>query len=420
MMNEQGREHQLLGPFRVLDLTDEKGYLCGKILGDLGADVIKVEPPGGDPGRNVGPFYHDIPHPERSLHWFAFNSNKRGITLNLESSDGQEILHQLVTRADFVIESFPPGYMDGLGLGYSRLSQINPRIVVTSITPFGQEGPRKDYKATDIVVMAMSGLMYLTGDPDRPPVRVSFPQAYLHACSEAVVGTMIAHYHRELTGKGQRVDASAQESVLEPTGLALWHWDMHRENLRRLGPWRGGLSMGGKQKLIWECKDGHMSYSIYGGQTGAPANRALVKWMDEDAMAPDFLKEKDWDSFDITLASQAELDQIAEPIGEFFMSHTKAEIYAEAMERRLFIDPVTTVSDIVHDPQLSARSFWQEVEHPELGTAITYPGAFVQPSETTCGIRRRAPLIGEHNEEIYGELGLSKDELAVLKQAGII
>jgi crotonobetainyl-CoA:carnitine CoA-transferase CaiB-like acyl-CoA transferase len=411
----------LLTPYRVLDLTDERGYLCGQILGDLGADVIKIEPPGGDPGRRIGPFYHDIPDPEKSLFWFAYNTNKRGITLNIETADGREIFKRLVKTADFVIESFPPGYMDRLGLGYSLLSQINPRIIMTSITPFGQEGPYKDYKAADIVLMAMSGLMYLTGDPDRPPVRVSFPQAYLHASAEAAVGTMIAHHHRELTGEGQWVDASAQESVIEPTGLALWHWDMHRENLQRLGPWRGGLSMGGKQKLLWECKDGHMSYSIYGGHTGAPANRALIKWMDEEGMAPDFLKEKDWENFDITKASQAELDQISEPIGRFFLEHTKEEIYEEAIRRRLFIDPVATISDLLENPQLSARAFWQEVDHPELGTAITYPGAFVRLSEASCRIRHRAPLIGEHNEEIYKkELGLSKEELVILKQAGVI
>jgi len=409
----------LLTPYRVLDLADKRGYLCSQILADLGADVIKIEPPGGDPGRRIGPFNHDIPDPEKSLFWFAYNTNKRGITLNIETADGREIFKRLVKTADFVIESFPPGYMDRLGLGYSLLSQINPRIIMTSITPFGQEGPYKDYKAADIVLMAMSGLMYLTGDPDRPPVRVSFPQAYLHASAEAAVGTMIAHYHRERTGEGQWVDASAQESVIEPTGLALWHWDMHRENLGRLGPWRGGLSMGGKQKLIWECKDGHMSYSIYGGHTGAPANRALIKWMDEEGMAPDFLKEKDWENFDITKASQAELDQISEPIGRFFLEHTKEEIYEEAIRRRLFIDPVATISDLLENPQLSARAFWQEVDHPELGTAITYPGAFVRLSEASCRIRHRAPLIGEHNEEIYEkELGLSKEELVVLKQAG--
>lgn len=131
----------LLSPYRVLDLTDEKGFLCGRILADLGADVIKIESPGGDPSRNTAPFYHDIPHPEKSLFWFAYNANKRGITLNLDTHQGKDIFRRLVKRADFVLESFPPGYMGGLGLGYSSLKKINSRLIFTSITPFGQDGP---------------------------------------------------------------------------------------------------------------------------------------------------------------------------------------------------------------------------------------------------------------------------------------
>ena len=192
-MSEEHTPQSLLAPFRALDITDEKGFLCGKVLGDLGADVIKIEKPGGDPARSIGPFYHDIPDPEKSLYWFAFNMNKRGITLDIETADGQQIFKKLATTADFVIGSFPPGYMDKLGLGYSALSEINPQTIVTSITPFGQTGPYQDFKGSDIVAMAMSGLMYLIGDPDRPPVRISFPQAYLHAGVEGAVGSMVAH-----------------------------------------------------------------------------------------------------------------------------------------------------------------------------------------------------------------------------------
>jgi crotonobetainyl-CoA:carnitine CoA-transferase CaiB-like acyl-CoA transferase len=178
-MTDGGQTDSLLGHYRVLDLADVKGMLCGKILADLGADVIRVEPPGGDPGRNIPPFYNDIPDPEKNLYWFGFNTNKRGITLDLETDDGRDRLKRLTESSDFVIESFPPGYMDSLGLGYSALSQSNPQIIVTSITPFGQTGPYKDYKASDIEIMAMSGLMYLCGDPDRPPVRCSFPLSYI-------------------------------------------------------------------------------------------------------------------------------------------------------------------------------------------------------------------------------------------------
>ena len=163
----------MLGPYRVLDLTDEKGLLCGKIPGDLGADVIKVERPGGDPARNTGPFYHNEADPEKSLFWFAYNTSKRGITLDIETTDGQDIFKKLVKTADFVIESCPPGYMDRLGLSYSALERVNPGIIMVSITPFGQTGSYRDYKAPDIVAWAMGGIMYINGNADSPPVRVS-------------------------------------------------------------------------------------------------------------------------------------------------------------------------------------------------------------------------------------------------------
>ena len=155
----------ILGSYRVLDLTDAKGFLCGKILADLGADVIKIEKPGGDSSRSLGPFYHEIQDPEKNLYWFAYNLNKRGITLNIESEKGRQIFIRLAQKADFIIEAFSPGYLDNLGLGYSKLSQINPRIILTSITPYGQTGPYKNYEASDIDVMAMGGLMYITGNP---------------------------------------------------------------------------------------------------------------------------------------------------------------------------------------------------------------------------------------------------------------
>ena len=201
-----------LSPYRVLDLTDEQGHPCGKILGEIGADVIKVEPPEGDPARNIGPFYHDIPDKNKSLYFFAFNTNKRSITLNILTPDGQEIFKKLVKTADFVIESFTAGYLDKLGLGYKDLKEINPRIIPVSITPFGQTGPRKKWKGTDIINIAMGGLSHIMGSPDRPPVRVGIDQSYMIAGSQAAMGAMIAHYHRQATGKGQHVDTSIQDS----------------------------------------------------------------------------------------------------------------------------------------------------------------------------------------------------------------
>jgi benzylsuccinate CoA-transferase BbsE subunit len=182
--------------YRVLDLTDDKGFFCAKILGDLGADVLKIERPGGDPARKAGPFYKDDPDPEKNLNWFAYNLNKRGITLDIEKEAGRALFKKLVERADFVIESFPVGYLEGLGLGYKTLSALRPRLILTSISPFGQTGPYKDYVGSDLIGMAMGGLAYITGNAGESPVRISFPQAYLLASAEAAAATMIAHYHR--------------------------------------------------------------------------------------------------------------------------------------------------------------------------------------------------------------------------------
>ncbi len=190
----------MLSPYRVLDLTTERGLLCGQMLGDLGADVIKVEPPGGSPARMIPPFVGDEPHRDRSLYWWAYNRNKRSITVDLEHPDGREIVFDLVRRADFLIESFNPGYMDSLGLDYAALGGLNPKLIYVSITPFGQDGPKASYADSDLIVMAAGGPQVLTGDDDRPPVRLSVPQGYLHASGDAAVGAMLAHHERVRSG----------------------------------------------------------------------------------------------------------------------------------------------------------------------------------------------------------------------------
>src|SRR5918996_1968250 len=192
---------QALHHYRGLDLTGASGWMCGKLLADLGADVIKIEPPGGDPDRRLGPFYGDTPHPERSLAWFSLNTNKRGLTLNGDTADGQALLRALAQGADFLVESYPPGFLEARGIGFRQLSARNPRLIWTAITPFGQHGPYAEYRATDLVGMAMGGLMYLCGDPDRPPVRMRPAQAYLHAGLQAAVAMLLALQHRAHTGE---------------------------------------------------------------------------------------------------------------------------------------------------------------------------------------------------------------------------
>jgi len=394
--------------------------LCGKILGDLGADVIKIEPPNGDLSRSIAPFYHDIPDPQKSLFWFAYNSNKRGITLNIETADGQQIFQRLIENTDFLIESFNPGYMDGLGLGYSALSQINPRLMMVSITPFGQSGPHKDYKSSDIVSMAMGGFMYICGDADRPPVRPVAPQAYLNAGADAAAGAMLAYYHREMTGEGQQVDISIQESVALSSYLAVAYWEISRFRMKRYGNSR---LLGSRvlSRMVWPCKDGYVNFVILGGATGSRTNNALVKWMDEEGMLPDFMRGIDWDKFDLATVTEDLMNLLNESVERFFLKHTKAQLYEWAIRTQAMLYPVSNSEDLLQNVQLSDRNFWTKVDHPELGDTITYPGAWAISSEANLDIRCRAPLIGEHNQEVYeGELGITKEELTMLKQSGVI
>jgi crotonobetainyl-CoA:carnitine CoA-transferase CaiB-like acyl-CoA transferase len=412
----------LLSPYRVLDLCDELGFLCGKILGDLGADVIKIERPGGDAARRLGPFYGDRSDPERSLYWIGFNNNKRGITLDLEKPAGQELFKRLVARADFVLESFAPGHLDRLGLGYDALSRIQPRLVLTSITPFGQTGPYARFKASDIEIMAASGCMSLTGDPGRPPLRVSFPQSYQWTGAFAAVGTLVAHLQRQRQGRGQHVDVSAQASLLWAFSHAHTFWDLNRQLEKRAGSFMTGRSItGAKMRVFWPCKDGYINFIIYGGEAGRKTNQALVEWMDSKGMAPEFLKRKDWSTFNIAAVTQEEIDALEEPIGRFFLGITKREFFEEVIRRGMLGYPVATTAEILADPQLHARSFWQPQEHPHLGVSLLYPGPFAKFSSGGCAVRRPAPRIGEHNEEVYGgELGLSASRLEELRREAVI
>jgi len=411
---------QCLSGVKALDLTNEMGFLCGKILADLGIDVIKVEPPGGDQARNIGPFYKDIPHPEKSLFWFSYNANKRGITLNLEKEQGRNLLKKLIEEVDIIIESFPPGKMKQVGLDYEDLSEINPGLIYTSLTPFGRTGPYKDYKVTDLVAMAMGGLLFFTGDPDRPPVQIGYPQAYLHGGAEAAVATLMAVYYREVTGEGQLVDVSIQQSLLTSTFHTPATWYLNQEILPRMGMDRA-IGPGFHMPVVWPCKDGYMNFTVLGGVPGRKTMGPLAKWMEEEGMGDEFISQTDWGAFDFYGFTTELVARTIEPITRFFMHHTKAEIFEEFMKRGAMAFPVTTSEDIAKDPHLVEKGFWQEVEHPELNGKISYPSPPSRINEEYPPIRRRAPLIGEHNEEIYkGLLNLSQEELFFLKEEGVI
>ena len=422
----QQKAEAMLSSYRVLDLTHDGCMLCGKVLGDLGADVIQIEPPGGSPTRNTGPFYHDIPDPQKSLTWFFLGLNKRGITLNLETADGREIFKRLVKTADFVVESFEPGYMKSLGVGYEELEKIKPGIIMTSITPFGQTGPYTRYKVTDIVGVALSGMMWLYGEADRAPVRIPAPQFYLQGGLQGAMGTMVAHYHRELTGEGQHVDQSCQQAIILTLMVSAEVWDLNRFDMRGQGPGTlrprptpPGPLYG---RSIYRCKDGYVMAGLTGGaQAGMVASsKALVAWANEDGHMLE-LKDFDWAGLDAQTVSQEDTDHRAQLLQKFLMTRTKAECLERAVKHAILLIPANDVKDGVESPQLAYREFFKQVEHPELEETIAYPGFPIITNGTRPGIQRRAPLTGEHNEEIYQqELGISREQLALLKNREVI
>jgi crotonobetainyl-CoA:carnitine CoA-transferase CaiB-like acyl-CoA transferase len=331
----------MLSHLRALDLTDDKGFLCGKILADLGVDVIKIERPGGDPSRLKGSFWGGQPDPEKNLYWFAYNTNKRGITLDIDKAEGQEIFKKLVGTADFIIESFPPGYLDKLGIGCKNFSS-HKKLIWASITPFGPEEPYRDYKDSDIVIMGMSGTLYQTGETDGPPVHVSVPQACLHAGADTAVGCMIAYYHREKTGEGQHVDVSMQQSAAWFQANAVPVWELNKAILKRAGAFRAGTSKNVGQRQVWPCKDGYVFFNVIGGRTGAKTLSALVSWMDREKMATEFLLHLDWDNFDMFTVTREEMDNISGPIGKFFMQHTGKELLEGAVKMGVSIGPLSS------------------------------------------------------------------------------
>ncbi len=411
----------LIEGVRVLDLTDCRGYLCGRILADLGADVIKIEPPGGDPGRMVGPFYGNEQLPEKSLSWWAYNANKRGITLDITRTEAKGIFRNLVRSSQCVVESFPPGYMDELGIGYHELSAANEKLVFTSVSPFGSEGPWAKYEASDLVGAALGGLMIWTGEADSPPLRIGVPQSYLFAGGQGAVASCVALYHAQATGEGQRIDVSMLESWLPSVSHAIAHYALSNRILSREGKYRSGEGAPNvKFRNLWECKDGYVVTRIWGGLIGAKTNAGFARWMEEEGMIDKLWQGREWENFDLMNVTPELIQSLEKPLQEFLKTKTKAEIYRRALVHKMQVAPLNTSADILEYPHLKARGFWQEVSHPEIGKKFYYAGSFARIPGMPLGIKRRAPLIGEHNSEVFGEIGVSQEEIIALKERGII
>lgn len=415
----------LMAGYRMLDLSDEKGMVCGKMFADMGTEVIKIERPGGDPARALPPFYHDDPDPEKSLYWLAYNTGKKSVTLDLATSDGRAVFQELVKTADFIVESFPVGYLESLGLHYEALARLNPRIILTSLTPFGDSGPGRDQQADDLILWATGGMMTMMGERDRAPVRMNLLQSYFHAGAEAAVGTMAAHYPRELTGEGQQVVVNMQACIVWTLMNEQSFPILHGNCVQRNGVFVGSEGM--RQRTVFPCKDGGITLLLAGGPL-AFSLRAFITWMDEKGMAPQWMAEKDWSQWGPATFMNArgaevqkEIDAIEAAVTAFLLTMTKAEIYDEALKRRILLAPVATVTDIMASEQLAARDFFVPIQHEDLDATLSYPGPFAKLSETPLTIPGRAPHLGEHNAEVYGGiLGYSREKLVALRAVGAI
>jgi crotonobetainyl-CoA:carnitine CoA-transferase CaiB-like acyl-CoA transferase len=395
-----------LAGLRILDLTDLKGAMCAKLFGDMGADVIKIEPPEGDAMRRIGPFLDGKPHPERSLLFWFYNTSKRGITLDLNQPAGQELVKQLAAKADVLVESAAPGTLARIGLGYDELKQINPNLVLTSITPFGQTGPYRGYRSSDMVAEALGGMIWTNGFPDEPPLHAMGLQAYHSASFFAAIGTLLALLTRDGLGEGQWVDVSMQEAVAGAVEhvAPFYHQGLGIESRRGSLHWS-------RYFRVARCRDGYVMHCSLGDWT------SLVEWVKGDEKAQD-LEDTRWEDL---VYRREHAEHLFDILDDWAKDYSVAELMEGAQLRRIPYAMVRSPEALADDPQLNDRGFFSTIEHPELGRTVQYPGGPIHFTVTPWRIARRPPLLGEHNTEIYDkELGLEADRLSALKQAGVI
>jgi crotonobetainyl-CoA:carnitine CoA-transferase CaiB-like acyl-CoA transferase len=404
--------NQALSDVKVLDLTWHiAGPYCTKLLADYGADVVKIEKPGeGDPARSMGPFLRDEPHPERSGLFLHLNTNKRSITLNLKSAKGKRILKELVKVVDVLVENFSPRVMPGLGLDYKTLKKINPRLVMTSISNFGQSGPYRDFKASEIVEYAMGGEMYSTGIEGREPLKLGGNVVQYQAGVVAAVATMGALFAVPFMGVGQHVDISIMETQAGTIDRRLPYLLAYAYGgvlTNRWPPPREAKSWLILPSGVYPCKDGFLQVLSFPQWLPRYARALGMPELVDDPRFQNVLNREFAGEFDAIWYS-------------WLADRSKAEAFAILKEAQIAAAPVNSPADLLKDPHLMARKHFVEIEHSEAGKR-TYPGAPFKMTETPWQVRRPAPLLGEHNKEIYSSLlGYAEGDLQKLRKAGVI
>ena len=398
-----------LSDVRVLDFTHYvAGPYCTKLLADYGADVIKVErPDGGDGARRLGPFPNDEPHLERSGLFLHLNTNKRSVTLDLKSEGGQRIARELAGDCDVVVENFRPGTMGRLGLDYESLKSVKPGLVMTSISDFGQGGPYRDYRGSDIMFYGMGGEMYSTGLEDREPVMLAGGLTLYQAGSTAAVGTMGTLLASRGQGIGQHVDVSIMETQVTSIDRRMTNLIAYQytgEVSRRVPISTTGFPIG-----IYPCADGYIEFN--GGLVYFPR---VVRMLGE----PDSLKDPKWYGPDAQ--SDPELKyEFDEQFIPWCMERTRAEAWQAAQEARVLSGPLNSMEDVAADPHFEERGVFSEIDHAEAGT-LKYIGRPGIMGETPWSLRRPAPLLGQHTDEVLASIGYSKVEIARLRRHGVI
>ena len=404
---------------RVLELADEKGQFCGKLMADLGAEVIKIEPAGGEGTRSVGPFLDDVPHRDRSLSFWHYNTSKQGITLNLNTSDGRELFKKLADTADVILETFNAGYLPSLGLGYEDLVKTNPRLIMCSLTDFGQTGPWRDYLSSDLLHLAAGGQMGCSGydpvdDPEQIPIAPGGGNAWHTGSHYAYMAIMAALMYRTDSGQGQYIDASVHDACALTTEMHVNTYIYQNQVVLRQTGRHAAATPNAVAQL--RCKDGKY--------VNASASRVtfrqfptLVKWMDSHGLA-DNLTDERYQDLSVFNSEVAHIEKVVE---NFVASLSRDEIAHGGQELGFNWGAVRTPDELIDEGHLNDRGFWVDVVHPELGKTFKYPGAAGIYNGSPWRISSRAPLVGEHNEEILcGELGLLKTELAYLAEAGVV
>ncbi len=389
----------------VLDLTHcVAGPYCTRLLAGFGANVLKIEPPGGERGRCLAPFFHDEPGPDSSLPFAYLNTGKRSLTLNLKSEEGRGIFRSLLAETDLLVENFAPRVMPSLGLDYASLREAAPHLVMVSISNFGQTGPYRDYQATDIVEYALGGLMYIFGAYDREPLKHAFNQAQFKAGTGAASAALMALYHQRMTGQGQHVDVSIQEAVASGLRDVVNNYT-YTGAIRRRQP-----NHSGDLQRIRATADGYLL-----------PNPGLGSGLDWDSFVEFLgLPELDDDRFRTPSARLVNAEELGRILDEYFIRQNKYDMFYGSHARRFIFGVIQSPEEALSDPQFAHRNFFVEQEHPVMG-GLKFPGAPFIMEATPWQAASPAPAVGQHNGEILGrQLGYTAAQQAELRSQGVV